>query len=163
MTGCPAQGSLRPPTTCWAPLRAQHQPDLLDLSAQAFTVGAEAGFAELLAGHAVVVCLLRGKSLGDPLHSWTITRLPGTIFCDYTSHPAVLARDLIHEAGHNWLNDALTATQNVISEETKFFSPWKQAMRPAYGFIHACWAFPLTMLLHRPRAKRQRRRATQVP
>ena len=120
--------------------------ELRDLSAKAFAIGADAGFAELLSGHAVVVCLLRSRSLGDALHSWTITRLPGTVFCDYTSHPAVLARDLIHEAGHNWLNDALTATQCVISESAEFFSPWKQAMRPAYGFIHACWAFPLTML-----------------
>jgi HEXXH motif-containing protein len=120
--------------------------ELQDLADTAFTTAAETGFTDLLAAHAVVVCLLRHKSLGDTLDSWTITRLPGTIFCDHIGDPVVLARDLIHEAGHNWLNDALTATGSKISEEAQFFSPWKKTMRPAFGFLHACWAFPLTMI-----------------
>lgn len=121
-------------------------PELQELAAAAYTTGSEAGFAELLANHAVVTCLLRYKPLGDTLVSWTITRLPGTVFSDYTDEPAVLARDLIHEAGHNWLNDALTATHCVISDEEVFYSPWRQMKRPAFGFLHACWAFPLTMI-----------------
>jgi hypothetical protein len=128
------------PATCHAPA------ELRNLTAQAFAIGADTGFSELLTGHAVIVCLLRRKQLGDTLDSWTITRLPGTIFCDYTSHPTVLARDLIHEAGHNWLNDALRAIEYTISDKIGFFSPWKGTFRPAFGFIHACWAFPLTML-----------------
>ncbi|KQV20885.1 MULTISPECIES: hypothetical protein [unclassified Kitasatospora] len=27
-----------------------------------------------------------------------------------------------------------------------FYSPWNQSMQPAFSFLHACWAFPLTML-----------------
>jgi hypothetical protein len=119
---------------------------LQDLTAEALSVGAETGFSELLSDHAIVVCLLRSKRLEDTLDSWTITRLPETIFCDYTGHAIVLARDIIHEAGHNWLNDALKATRCAISDEIRFFSPWKNDFRPAFGFIHACWAFPLTML-----------------
>jgi hypothetical protein len=120
---------------------------LLTLAACAFAAGNRAGFADLLSAHAVVVCLLHEKEPGKPLHSWTISRLPGTIFCDYTAHAAVLGRDLVHEAAHNWLNDALTATRSLPgSGEPEFFSPWKNAMRPAYGFLHACWAFPLMML-----------------
>ncbi|WP_435211953.1 aKG-HExxH-type peptide beta-hydroxylase [Streptomyces sp. bgisy034] len=121
-------------------------PDLQELAAAAFATGAKNGFGDLLAAHAVVVVLLRHKQLGDALDSWTITRLPGTVFCDHVDEPAVLARDFIHEAGHNWLNDALTATATKISDEAQFYSPWKQAMRPAFGFLHACWAFPLTMI-----------------
>ncbi|WP_143660270.1 HEXXH motif-containing putative peptide modification protein [Streptomyces sp. t99] len=117
-----------------------------ELAAAAYALGARAGFAGLLADHAVVACLLRRKNLGDTLISWSITRLPGTVFCDHVGDPAILGRDLIHEAGHNWLNDALTATACKISDETEFYSPWRETRRPAFGFLHACWAFPLTMI-----------------
>ncbi|MEU1358774.1 HEXXH motif-containing putative peptide modification protein [Micromonospora zamorensis] len=119
---------------------------LRDLAAAAYDTGAKNGFADLLAGHAVVVCLLRHKQLGDTLDSWTITRLPGTVYCDHVNEPVVLARDLIHEAGHNWLNDALGAAACEISDEVGFYSPWKKTNRPAFGFLHACFAFPLTMI-----------------
>ncbi|MFD7859039.1 HEXXH motif-containing putative peptide modification protein [Streptomyces microflavus] len=117
-----------------------------ELAAVAYAMGARAGFAGLLADHAVVACLLRRKNLGDTLISWSITRLPGTVFCDHVGDPAVLGRDLVHEAGHNWLNDALNATACRISDETEFYSPWRKTSRPAFGFLHACWAFPLTMI-----------------
>ncbi|MEV0963697.1 HEXXH motif-containing putative peptide modification protein [Streptomyces sp. NPDC049910] len=120
--------------------------DLCDLAAHAFAVATDTGFGNLLDAHAVVVCLLGAKELGDTLDSWTITRLPGTVFVDHVQDPVVLARDLIHEGGHNWLNDALAATGCKIDDQARFYSPWKQTMRPAFGFLHACWAFPLTML-----------------
>ncbi len=120
--------------------------ELRDLTTVAFATAAKTGFAALVAGHAAVVCLLRHKQFGDTLNSWTISRLPGTIFTDHIDDPAVLARDIIHEAGHNWLNDALAACDVKISTDAEFFSPWKKTTRPAFGFLHACWAFPLTML-----------------
>lgn len=119
---------------------------LRELCAAAFATATDTAFGELLTGHAAVVCLLRNKELGDTLDSWTISRLPGTVFVDHVNEPAVLARDLIHEAGHNWLNDALASCGVKIPAEAKFFSPWKKTARPAFGFIHACWAFPLTMI-----------------
>ncbi|MFI9327726.1 aKG-HExxH-type peptide beta-hydroxylase [Kitasatospora sp. NPDC052868] len=119
---------------------------LRTLAAGAFTAAADTGFGPLLTAHAVVVILLRNKQLGQRLDSWTITRLPGTVFLDHIGDRAVLARDLIHEAGHNWLNDAFTATGCKIDDQAEFHSPWKQSMRSAFGFLHACWAFPLTML-----------------
>ncbi|MER6841657.1 aKG-HExxH-type peptide beta-hydroxylase [Streptomyces platensis] len=121
-------------------------PELSQLTAEAAACAEAAGFGSLVAEHAVVLCLLRHKQLGETLDSWSITRLPGTIFCDYTDEPAVLARDLIHEAGHSWLNDALTAIHAKISDEVGFYSPWKGTIRPAFGFLHACWSFPLMML-----------------
>ncbi|MFZ3470261.1 aKG-HExxH-type peptide beta-hydroxylase [Streptomyces sp. 4.24] len=122
------------------------QPHLRSLAADAYAIATRAGFGDLLAAHAVVLCLLRTKNLGETLDSWTISRLPGTVFMDHVDDPVVLARDLIHEAGHNWLNDALAATGCKISDTVHFHSPWKQTTRPAFGFLHACWAFPLTML-----------------
>ncbi|MFF3853556.1 aKG-HExxH-type peptide beta-hydroxylase [Micromonospora sp. NPDC002575] len=121
-------------------------PELRELATAAYVTGVQNGFASLLADHAVVVCLLRHKQLGDTLDSWTITRLPGTVYCDHVREPVVLARDLIHEAGHNWLNDALNATACTISDDVTFYSPWKKMNRPAFGFLHACFAFPLTMI-----------------
>ncbi|MER0483242.1 HEXXH motif-containing putative peptide modification protein [Streptomyces sp. Edi2] len=120
--------------------------DLRELATAAYNAGAQTGFGPLLTAHAVVLVLLRRKQLGDTLDSWTITRLPGTVFSDHVDEPIVLARDLVHESGHNWLNDALAATASKISDEAQFYSPWKRTMRPAFGFLHACWAFPLTMI-----------------
>jgi hypothetical protein len=119
---------------------------LARLAVDAFAAADAADFGTLLTGHAAVVCLLRRKALGDTLDSWTISRLPGTIFTDHVADPLVLARDLIHEAGHNWLNDALAALQIKIDDGHTYFSPWKKTERPAFGFLHACWAFPLTMI-----------------
>jgi hypothetical protein len=119
---------------------------LAALAARACDDASAAGFARLLADHAAVICLLRARQPGDTLGSWTISRLPGTVFTDHTGDPAILGRDLIHEAGHNWLNDALAAAGCVIPADVRYHSPWKDTARPAFGFIHACWAFPLTML-----------------
>lgn len=98
-------------------------PYLGDLAADAYGTATEAGFGELLAAHAVVLCLLRSKKLGETLDSWTISRLPGTVFMDHVGDPVVLARDLVHEAGHNWLNDALTATGCKVDDNARFHSP----------------------------------------
>lgn len=120
--------------------------DLLTLTLEAFVRGEHAGFGALMHGHASVIILLCTKMLGATLDSWTISRLPGTVFADHVGDASILARDLIHEAGHNWLNDALSALEIKIENNVTFFSPWKDAKRPAFGFIHACWAFPLTMI-----------------
>ncbi|MEQ4305830.1 HEXXH motif-containing putative peptide modification protein [Plantactinospora sp. B6F1] len=117
-----------------------------DLVVEAVRVGAEAGFGTLLHGSAPVIVLLARRSLGEVLTSWSITRLPGTIFVDHVDDPTVLARDIIHEAGHNWLNGALATYEIKIPESVTFHSPWKRKHRPAFGFIHACWAFPLTVI-----------------
>ncbi|MCM6774508.1 HEXXH motif-containing putative peptide modification protein [Nocardia sp. CDC159] len=121
-------------------------PELTDLVTAALDMAHQCGFGGLVGGHAPIVCLLKGKEPTDTFDSWTLSRLPGTVFLDYTTDPYLLARDIIHEAGHNWLNDALNATGAVIRDTARYFSPWKQATRPAFGFLHACWAFPLTML-----------------
>ncbi|MFD5030020.1 HEXXH motif-containing putative peptide modification protein [Streptomyces sp. NPDC058405] len=95
-----------------------------------------------------VILKLRGETCDiDCLYCYEKRKeAPGGARGDYTDEPAVFARDLIHEASHNWLNDALTATNCELSEEAVFYSPWRQTKRPAFGFLHACWAFPLTMI-----------------
>ncbi|MFE0276141.1 HEXXH motif-containing putative peptide modification protein [Streptomyces sp. NPDC058992] len=118
----------------------------------------EHGFGTLLTQHAPVICLLNRRRLDETLHSWALTRLPGTVFTDYTVHPEILARDLIHEAAHNWLNDALAAHDVRLPGHVTFFSPWRGSPRPVFGFLHACWAFSLTVMY----AREARRNATRA-
>lgn len=129
-----------------------------ELVTTAFDIAAEHGFGDLIANHAPIVCLLIERKLDEPLNSWAITRLPGTVFLDHVGDSAILARDLIHEAGHNWLNDALTAAGIDLDDGKTWNSPWKNAHRPTFGFLHSCWAFPLTMLF----AARAVRRVPEV-
>ncbi|AYN42459.1 HEXXH motif domain-containing protein [Streptomyces dangxiongensis] len=124
-------------------------PEALGLVRAALASATEHGFGALLTQHAPVICLLNRRRLDETLHSWALTRLPGTVFTDYTAHPEVLARDLIHEAAHNWLNDALAAHDVHLPADVTFFSPWRGTPRPVYGFLHACWAFSLTVLYTR--------------
>lgn len=128
------------PDTIPAPHKAQA------LVHAALASATEHGFGTLLTQHAPVICLLNRRRLDETLHSWALTRLPGTVFTDYTSHPEVLARDLIHEAAHNWLNDALAAYDVRLPGDVNFFSPWRRSPRPVFGFLHACWAFSLTVM-----------------
>ena len=121
-------------------------PEALGLVRAATASATEHGFGTLLTQHAPVICLLNRRRLDETLHSWALTRLPGTVFTDYTAHPEVLARDLIHEAAHNWLNDALAAHDVRLPTDVTFFSPWRGTDRPVFGFLHACWAFSLTVL-----------------
>jgi hypothetical protein len=122
------------------------EPALQALLRDSATTAANLGFAHLINHHATVVCLLNRKPLGSPLRSWTISRLPGTVFCDYVADPTILGRDLVHEAGHTWLNDALSATGTALDNTRTFYSPWKNTHRPTYGFLHACWSFALVAL-----------------
>lgn len=129
-----ATDTLTPPPTARALVRA------------AVISATEHGFGPLLTHHAPVICLLDHRQLDESLHSWALTRLPGTVFTDYTDHPEVLARDLIHEAAHNWLNDALALHTVQLSDDIALYSPWRGTHRPAFGFLHACWAFALTVI-----------------
>ncbi|MBQ0829000.1 aKG-HExxH-type peptide beta-hydroxylase [Streptomyces tagetis] len=131
------------------PDTAPAPPDAQSLVRAALASAVEHGFGTLLIQHAPVICLLNLRQLDETLHSWALTRLPGTVFTDYTAHPEILARDLIHEAAHNWLNDALAAYDVLLPADVTFFSPWRGTDRPVYGFLHACWAFALSVLYAR--------------
>ncbi|MCX4573427.1 HEXXH motif-containing putative peptide modification protein [Streptomyces sp. NBC_01571] len=116
------------------------------LADDAFGHIAATGLDALVAAHAAVICLTGRRRPDQTLRSFAITRLPATVFTDHTGDAAVLGRDLVHEAAHNWLNDALAALHITIPDDETYFSPWRGTQRPAYGFLHACFAFPLTMI-----------------
>ncbi|MFH8380129.1 aKG-HExxH-type peptide beta-hydroxylase [Kitasatospora sp. NPDC018058] len=128
------------PETTAAPAR------LHELLTAALGSARKHGFGDLLDQHAPIVCLLERRELRDTLFSWSITRLPGTVFTDYTDATEVLARDLLHEAGHHWFNEALAMASVSLPDDVTFYSPWRETDRPAFGFLHACWAFSLTVI-----------------
>jgi hypothetical protein len=117
-----------------------------DLVRAALINAGRAGLADLVHAHAAVICLTGERRINQTLRSFAITRLPSTVFTDHTSDPAVLGRDIVHEAAHNWLNDALAALNVTLPEDRSYFSPWRSAQRPAFGFLHACFAFPMTLI-----------------
>jgi hypothetical protein len=128
------------------PNSAPAPPGLRNLVRAALASATQYGFGSLLAEHAPIICLLDHRGLDDTLHSWTMSRLPGTVYTDYTDHPEILARDLVHEAAHNWLNDALALHAIKLPDDVTYYSPWRATHRPVYGFLHACWAFSLASL-----------------
>ncbi|MFE9967161.1 aKG-HExxH-type peptide beta-hydroxylase [Streptomyces sp. NPDC005525] len=119
---------------------------LAALADDAFDRIVATGLDELVEAHAAVICLTGQRRPDQTLRSFALTRLPATVFTDHTGDAAVLGRDLVHEAAHNWLNDALAALHITIPDDATYFSPWRGTDRPAYGFLHACFAFPLTMI-----------------
>ncbi|MFD9123514.1 aKG-HExxH-type peptide beta-hydroxylase [Kitasatospora sp. NPDC059571] len=121
-------------------------PDKHELLEAALDSSHKHGFGDLLNHHAPIICLLERRDLRDTLFSWSITRLPGTVFTDHTDHPEVLARDLVHEAGHHWFNEALAMRSVSLPDDITVYSPWRESERPVFGFLHACWAFSLTVI-----------------
>jgi hypothetical protein len=120
--------------------------ELEQLTAEALSAAAAHGFGPLIDQHAAIICLLRTRQIGQTMASWSISRLPGTVYTDHADDPHVLGRDLVHEAAHNWLNSALTLRHIALDDQITFYSPWKEVQRPVFGYLHACWAFPLTMI-----------------
>lgn len=129
-----------------SPTSTRAAPEILSRTSDAMASAAAAGFEQLIGGNVGILCLMARRAPRDTFNSWTITRLPGTVYTDYSDHHELLARDTIHEAGHNWLNDALTSLKIRIPACVSYYSPWKGTVRPAFGFLHACWAFPLTII-----------------
>lgn len=120
--------------------------ELEHLTANALSTAAAHGFGPLIEQHAAIICLLRTRQIGQTMASWSITRLPGTVYTDHAEDPYILGRDLVHESAHNWLNSVLTLRHITLDDQITFYSPWKEVQRPVFGYLHACWAFPLTMI-----------------
>lgn len=102
----------------------------------------DAGFADILRSSigVVVLCAARGSEM---LESYSISSMPDTMWVDYSSEALQIGEVVLHEAGHNWLNHALTACGEILPEQPVWYSPWKQTERPAHGIIHAAWSFSL--------------------
>jgi hypothetical protein len=99
------------------------------------------GFAETLPQCAAVVIELERKELLEPMNSYTLSGLPGTIFCDFVASEVRLAETLLHESTHTWLNYAFAALQHKGFSSAEYWSPWRHKPRPAYGIVQATLVF----------------------
>lgn len=95
-----------------------------------------------------IIVGLKPIALGDLATSYTNPSVSGSVYCDIIhAIPALVARDLVHEATHCWFNDYLTATGLTLDQSTpRFYSPWKKAERPEFGFAHAVISFSIVCL-----------------
>ncbi|MFI6044514.1 hypothetical protein ACIA8C_23000 [Nocardia sp. NPDC051321] len=95
-----------------------------------------------------IVVALRPISLTDTATSFTNPSVSGSVYCNILHEiPALIARDLLHEATHCWFNNYLAATGVALERSVpKFHSPWKQAARPAFGFAHSVISFSIVCL-----------------
>jgi len=90
-----------------------------------------------------VVIDLGGKTLLDPTHSYTLSGLPGTLYCEHVPSRVRLAEMLLHEATHTWLNYAFKARQPSGFSLNAYWSPWRHKPHPAYGILQGAFVFSL--------------------
>jgi HEXXH motif-containing protein len=116
--------------------------DVVQLTERASAAALDAGYGWLVRNALGVVVTLHQRRLDEATSSWTVSRLPCTIYTDYYMHGTLLGKDLVHEAAHSWLNDCLTVTSEELDDsKAEYWSPWKQRNRTAFGIVHSAFAF----------------------
>ncbi|MBX9661179.1 MAG: NUDIX domain-containing protein [Nitrospiraceae bacterium] len=111
--------------------------------ADAITFLERTGFSVWLDQGLAVVVELSRKTILEATNSYTLSGLPGTIFCDWVPSQLRLAETLLHEALHNWLNMAFAVLQPRGFGDQLYWSPWRHKMRPAQGLIQATFVFSI--------------------
>jgi len=108
----------------------------------ATALAAACGWAPRITDHLGLTVLTGDVQFGDPIHSSTNPNLWQTVHLDLVNSTVVMARDLVHEATHTALNTALDfAGVDLDKIDPRYYSPWKQERRPAFGFIHSIVSF----------------------
>jgi HEXXH motif-containing protein len=95
---------------------------------------------------------LFGRSIG-PLQSGpknvhlsvSFQSLPNAVFLSFNDDPLVIAEALVHEADHNFLY-ALDRCRPIWCDgdeayDAKYWSPWRQDLRPLDGILRGASAF----------------------
>ena len=90
-----------------------------------------------------IVVILGAKNLLEPTNSYTLSGVPGTVYCEQVDSRVRIAETLLHEATHTWLNYAFTALQPNGFSDQLYWSPWRQKKRPTYGILQATFVFSL--------------------
>jgi len=86
------------------------------------------------------VVTLSKRGLWDTVSSYTLTICPGVVYADCVDDAARMAEILVHETAHNRLNAYLALFEPLSSSPT-WWSPWRKMQRPAFGILHAMYAF----------------------
>ena len=127
---------LVPPTRIGTPGSAD-----VDRFAEPLALLRDKGFGAWIDDFVGIVVTLARRGPSDPTESYTVSALPGTVFVDTPDEPVRMGELLLHEGAHTWLNDALGALGESLPRGARYYSPWKATERPAYGILHAIFAF----------------------
>ncbi|MEU7997621.1 HEXXH motif-containing putative peptide modification protein [Micromonospora sp. NPDC049060] len=100
-----------------------------------------AGMDSFVTAATGVVVTMEVRDQRDTTQSYALKALPGTIFIDVVQDPVRLGELILHESAHTLLNEVFTACGVELDPAARWYSPWKQAYRPAYGLLHAGFAF----------------------
>lgn len=93
-------------------------------------------------GSVGIAAILGLVAPGEPIATWATGALPYVVHLHLMPRRELVARDLIHEATHNYLNDWLGSRGITLdSRAPRYWSPWKQSHRPMFGFVHSIFAF----------------------
>jgi HEXXH motif-containing protein len=109
--------------------------------AEALAAVAASGLDWIVESVLGVVVALDDRNRRETTNSYTLKALPGSIFIDLVADPVRLGELVLHESAHALLNDVLNAFDVRLSPEARWYSPWKGVNRPAYGILHAGFAF----------------------
>jgi hypothetical protein len=113
-----------------------------DLLGQAVRVLERTGTLRCFIGSVGVVAVLGIAQPGAPTATWATGGLPYVVHLHLMPKAELVARDLIHEATHTYLNDWLASREVHLDPFTPiFWSPWKDSKRPLFGFTHSIMAF----------------------
>jgi HEXXH motif-containing protein len=104
-----------------------------------------AGFAPLVGAAVGAIVLLRERDPAGVHDSYTVTPLPGTVFIDWSTSSVRTAESIVHEAAHSILNELLDATGSRLPDDRTWYSVWKATQRPAFGILHAGFAFAMVL------------------
>lgn len=116
--------------------------EITHLVKEASAAAVEAGYGWLVQHALGVVVTLHERRFDEATSSWTVSRLPCTMYTDYYPDGPLLGKDLVHEAAHSWLNECLTVSAEQLDDsQAAYWSPWKQRARTAFGLLHSAFAF----------------------
>ncbi|MFY1576721.1 aKG-HExxH-type peptide beta-hydroxylase [Verrucosispora sp. WMMD703] len=128
-----------------SPLFLDLEPDRQAVPSAPWSAAGEAikraGFDHFITSVTGVVVTMQLRADRDTTQSYALKALPGTIFIDVVQDPVRLGELILHESAHTLLNEIFAACGVELDPEARWFSPWKQAYRPAYGLLHAGFAF----------------------
>jgi hypothetical protein len=75
-------------------------------------------------------------------HSFTTQSYPNAIFLSGDERRLTIAEAIVHEFSHNELDSILAFEQiHSGSEEARYYSPWRNDIRPLKGLFHAVYVF----------------------
>ncbi|GAB2695069.1 aKG-HExxH-type peptide beta-hydroxylase [Kitasatospora kifunensis] len=136
-------GADEAPLNVLDPLAIDHGASIEGSSAVAGSIAVleHIGYGSIVRNATGAVVLMKRIDFGAEANSWTTTALPGTVYLDWYPNPEILAKEVLHESVHLWLNDAIEARRLTFAPEELYYSPWKERKRSSYAMFHSVAAF----------------------